>query len=252
MAENLRNMTALVTGAARRIGRELCLALVEEGVNLVLHYRSGADEAQELATTLAGHGVETWVVQADFEEPREYQTLIERAIAEAGSLDILINSAAIFPAATLDEMTLAELNRTMEVNAWVPLALSRDFARLAERGKIVNLLDTRIAGYDWNHTAYILSKQALALLTRMTALEFAPAVTVNAIAPGLILPPPGKGADYLEELAETVPLLRHGSARDIAEAAIYLLRSEFVTGQVIYVDGGRHLTEGSDGPHPHL
>jgi pteridine reductase len=249
---NLRNKTALVTGAGRRIGRELCLALAKEGVNLVLHYRSAADEVQELATTLAERGVETWLEQADFEEPGEYGTLIERAMTQAGGLDILINSAAIFPPGGLGDMTLADINRAMEVNAWVPLVLSRDFARLAERGKIVNLLDTRIEGYDWNHGAYILSKQALALLTRMTALAFAPAVTVNAIAPGLILPPPGKDPDYLKELAKTVPLLRHGSPRDIADAAVYLLGSEFLTGQVIHVDGGRHLMEYGDGPHPHL
>ena len=251
MAESLRNKTALVTGAARRIGRELCLALAKEGVDLVLHYRSAADEVQELATTLAGCGVKTWLVHADFEEPGEYETLIERAKAQAGSLNILVNSAAIFPAGGLAEMTLADLNRAMEVNAWVPLVLSRNFARLAVRGKIINLLDTRIEGYDWNHGAYILSKQALALFTRMTALEFAPVITVNAVAPGLILPPPGKDERYLEKLTETVPLLRHGSPRDIADAVLYLLRSEFVTGQVIYVDGGRHLMEYGDGPHPH-
>lgn len=252
MAENLRSKTALVTGASRRIGRELCLALAEEGVNLVVHHRSMGDEAQKLAAELAERGVKTWLVQADFEEPQECQSLIERVIAEAGSLDILINSASIFPAGTLNEMTLDDLNRTIQVNAWVPFLLSRDFARLAGRGKIINLLDTRIEGYDWKHAAYILSKQALALLTRMTAVEFAPAVTVNAVAPGLILPPPGKDQDYLNELAKTVPLRHHGSPRDIADAAIYLLKSDFVTGQVIYVDGGRHLMEDGNGPHPHL
>jgi hypothetical protein len=149
-------------------------------------------------------------------------------------------------------MNLDDLNRTIQVNAWVPFLLSRDFARLAGRGKIINLLDTMIEGYDWNHAAYILSKQVLALLTRMTALKFAPAITVNAIAPGLILPPSGKGQDYLEERARTVPLQRHGSPRDIADAAVYLLKSDFVTGQVVYVDGGRHLMENDHGPHPHL
>ena len=232
MAENLRSKTALVTGASRRIGRSLCLALADECINLVIHDRSSmGDEAQELAAELTERGVRTWLVQADFEEPREYQSLIERVIAEAGSLDILINSASIFPAGTLDKMTLDDLNRSIQVNAWVPFLLSRDFARLAGRGKIINLLDTRIEGYDWQHAAYILSKQVLALLTRMTALEFAPAVTVNAVAPGLILPPPGKGQDYLEELAGTVPLRHHGSPRDIAEAVLYLLKSDFVTGQ---------------------
>ena len=139
--------------------------------------------------------------------------------------------------------------RHLHVNAWTPLVLSREFARHAGRGKIINLLDTKIMGYDREHVAYILSKQMLAALTTMCAAEFAPAVTVNAIAPGLILPPSGKDETYLASLAQTVPLRRHGGPGDITDAALYLLKSDFVTGQVIYVDGGRHLREESNGPN---
>ena len=138
--------------------------------------------------------------------------------------------------------------RHLQVNAWAPFVLSREFARLAGRGKIINLLDTKIISSDRTHVAYLLSKQMLAALTSMCALEFAPNVTVNGIAPGLILPPPGKDDSYLEQLAQTVPLKRRGSPDDIADAARYLLQSDFVTGQIIYVDGGRHLREGDDGP----
>ncbi|MDA8093168.1 MAG: SDR family oxidoreductase [Betaproteobacteria bacterium] len=251
MRDTLRGKTALVTGGATRIGRELCLALAENGANVVIHQRRGDDQGSELAAALTGRGVDAWRVEADFEKPDEYESLIARAAAQAGRLDMLINSAAIFPAGALEDVTLPDVHRAMQVNAWVPFVLSRDFARLAGKGKIINLLDTRISGYDWTHAAYILSKHALALLTRMSALRFAPAVAVNAIAPGLILPPAGKGGDYLDALAGTVPLQRHGAPRDVAQAAMYLLRSEFVTGQVIYVDGGMHLAEGSHGPHPH-
>lgn len=102
----------------------------------------------------------------------------------------------------------------------------------------MNLLDTRVAGYDFSHAGYILSNQLLAILTRMTALEYAPLVTVNAI---LILPPPGKDATYLEALAGTVPLRRRGGAQDIVRAMLFLIDSPFITGQTVYVDGGAHL-----------
>ncbi|MBN1459416.1 MAG: SDR family oxidoreductase, partial [Armatimonadetes bacterium] len=127
--------------------------------------------------------------------------------------------------------------------------LTRTFALHARRGAVVNFLDTRVDGFDWKHVSYILSKHALLLLTRMTALEFAPDVRVNAVAPGLILPPPGQDEGYLEQQAHTVPLRRHGSAGDVTEAVLYLLRSEFVTGQVLFVDGGRHLMEYPSGSH---
>jgi len=132
------------------------------------------------------------------------------------------------------------------LNAWAPFALSRAFAGQERPGKIVNLLDTRIVGYDRSHVAYILSKHMLAVVTRMTALEFAPAITVNAVAPGLIVLPEAKES-CAQELAQALPLRRHGDADDVVDAVMFLLRSKFITGQVIYVDGGRHVRESAGG-----
>jgi hypothetical protein len=249
--EALRGKTALITGAAKRIGHEIAVGLAEEGVNIVVHYRSSAEEAEELRAELGVRGVKSWSLKADFERPEEYESLIARCWEIAGRLDILINSASVFLPGTLQEASLGDLVQQMQINAWAPLVLSREFARAAGRGKIVNLLDARISGYDWSHAAYILSKHALSVLTRMTALAFAPAITVNAVAPGLILPPPGRDPSHLDRLAHTVPLKRHGDPSDISDAVIYLLKSEFVTGQVIYVDGGWHLWGHSSGPNPH-
>jgi hypothetical protein len=105
----------------------------------------------------------------------------------------------------------------------------------------VNLLDAKLASNDRTHVAYLLSKHMLAVMTRMTALEFAPHITVNAVAPGLILPPAGQDETYLEALAAGVPLRRHGTTADVADAVVFLLQSTFITGQVIQVDGGAHL-----------
>jgi pteridine reductase len=244
MPSVLRGKTAVVTGAARRIGRALSTALGAEGVNVVIHdHRSLHGECQELCDELERAGVGSWIVSADFEKPRDYRSFIERSLKVAGSLDILINNAAVFEGDTIKDADFSILVRHMQINAWAPLVLIRDFARLAGKGKIINLLDTRVAGYDWKHVSYILSKHALGLLTKMTALEFAPRVAVNAVAPGLILPPPGKDMKYLRELAKDVPLRRHGGPGDVVDAALFLLKSGFITGQVVYVDGGRHLTE---------
>jgi NAD(P)-dependent dehydrogenase (short-subunit alcohol dehydrogenase family) len=246
----LRGRTALVTGAGRRIGRAIALALAQAGVNVAVHYSSSGSEAGQFVEEVKRHGVQAWAVHADFNQSAETETLIARTLKETHSLDFLVNSAAIFLPGTLRDLDFAGLMEHMRVNAWTPLLLSRDFARLAGTGKIVNLLDARIAAGDSAHVGYLLSKQALAGLTRMMALEFAPRITVNGIAPGPILPPPGKGEGYLRQVAETVPLQRHGEPADIAAAALYLLESDFVTGQILYVDGGQHLKEPPGGSNP--
>ncbi len=250
MANDLRGQTALVTGAAKRIGAAISRALAREGVNVVLHYHDASHEAEQLRSEIEALGVASWLVQADLEKPSEYETLIARSIDDAGKLDILVNNASLFTLDSLTRVTFESLTQNMQVNAWAPFALSRDFARLAGRGKIVNLVDSRTHDFDWTHVAYILSKHVLLVLTRVTALRFAPNITVNGVSPGLILPPPGEDESYIERLTNTVPLKRHGSPEDIADAVIYLLKSDFVTGEVINVDGGRHLKEYESGPRP--
>jgi pteridine reductase len=242
--------TALVTGAAKRVGNKIALALADEGVNVAVHYRSSLEEAEKLCAEIESCGVKSWAVKADFEKPEDYETFMEKIWKIVGPVDILINNSSIFPKNTLRDMNFTSIMQNVEVNAWVPLVLSRDFARLAGSGKIINIIDSRIWQFDLTHTAYILSKQMLWTLTRMSALEFAPGITVNAIAPGLILPSTGMNPDQFERLAKTVPLKRHGSPDEIADAVIYLSRSSFLTGVVIHVDGGLHLMEYRDGSHP--
>ena len=241
---SLKGKVALITGASKRIGRALAIALAEDGVNVVAHDRKAMEaETAKVCDEVVECGSRAWSVTADLERPEEYESLITRAMKAAGSLDILINNASIFLPNTLMDVGFGDVTRHLQVNAWAPFVLSRDFARLAERGKIINLLDTRISGYDRAHAAYVLSKRMLSVLTSMCALEFAPDFTVNAVAPGLILPPAGKDESYLAGLAKTVPLRKHGGPADIADAVLYLLKSDFVTGQTIYVDGGKHLGE---------
>ncbi len=245
--ESLRGKTALVTGASKRIGREISLQLAQEGVHVIAHYNQSEDEAKKLCEELAALKVKTWPIKANFEIQSEYETLIDRSFSIAGNIDYLINSASLFPFENMDTVTFQGMIDNMQVNAWAPFVLCRKFSERAKVGKIINLLDSRIKDQDWNHVGYMWSKHVLTAMNRMLALKYAPNITVNGIAPGLILPPPGQPQSYLEERVNTVPLKRHGDPFDIAQAAIYLLKTKFVTGNIVFVDGGRHLKEYDNG-----
>ena len=251
MIKNLKGKTALITGASQRIGKAISLALAGEGVNILVHYKASPEETDGLRLELSARKnlpngkIKSWIVKADFSNPEEYRTLIKRSMELAGRIDILVNNASIFSADTINDVEFDSVINKIEINSWVPFLLTRDFATLAQGPgrSVINVLDSRIKGYDRNHVSYILSKHVLRVVTEMCALHFAPDISINAIAPGLILPPAGKTEDYLMRLAETVPLKRHGGPDDIAQAAIWLLRNDFMTGQIVFVDGGRHLQE---------
>jgi pteridine reductase len=248
-ARRLEGKNALVTGAARRIGRAVSLALAREGANVAVHYSGSEKDASSLAAEIEQLGVRATALRADISDPDELAGLVGRAREALGTIEILVNNASIFPSDTLATVDLAGLERNLELNAWAPLVLTRALAAQCERGHVINLLDSRVSGFDHTHVAYIFSKHVLSAITRMAALELAPGIAVNGIAPGLILPPAGKDEEYVDRLAQTVPLKRRGAPEDIAAAAVFLATSEFITGETIYVDGGRHLKEYSgDGP----
>lgn len=240
MANNSKP-TALITGAAKRIGRATALALAKDGIQIVIHYRDSKNEAQELAKNIESVGVRCWLVEADLSQRAQVASVIERAKGLAGSIDILINNASIFPVSRLMDFSGADLDLNLQVNAFAPLMLSRAFAAGLQDGVIINFLDSRITDYDSEHVAYHLSKRVLFSLTRMLALELAPRIRVNAVAPGLILPPAGADRGYLERMKKSNPLERIGQLDEIIETVKYLINNRFVTGQVIFVDGGRHL-----------
>src|SRR5262249_48814002 len=167
----LKGQTALVTGAARRVGQAIAVALADRQVNVVIHYRHSATRAEELRHSLITRGAQAFCVGADFDNPDEADSLIERAHAVAGPIQILINSASEFQPEALDAMTHASLVHSMTVNAWAPFTLTRAFAHQTTNGKVVNFIDAQISGSDLSHASYILSKYQLATLTTMTALQ---------------------------------------------------------------------------------
>jgi pteridine reductase len=237
----LQGKVALVTGAAKRLGRAVALGLAEKGARIIIHYHSSAGEAEETAGLIRKTGGKVWTVEADLAKSEECQRLFTQAGKTAGRIDILVNSASIFPRQSLLDFRAEDLTANIQVNAMAPLILSRQLARQAKEGVIINFLDTHITGYQKGHAAYHLSKRLLFSLTRMMALEFAPAIRVNAVAPGLILPPEGEDENYLKTHAQENPLKAHGRAEDVTQAVIFLLQSSFITGQVIFVDGGFHM-----------
>lgn len=237
----LKGQTALVTGGAVRIGRAICEALASAGINVVIHYRHSAVEAEALRSALEERGVKAWALAADLNSEAACRDLIARATTVAGRLDILINNAAVFHKDNLLATTEDKLLAEFWPNLFAPLLLMRAFAGSCAGGKIVNLLDRRIAGLDTECISYVLAKKALAELTQLAARELAPRFTVNGVAPGAVLPPPGKGADYLHDHAGPVPLLKQVTPADVASAVLALLQHDSVTGQTLFVDGGQHL-----------
>jgi NAD(P)-dependent dehydrogenase (short-subunit alcohol dehydrogenase family) len=250
---SLRGRTALVTGAARRLGRAIAVALAREGVDVLVHYGHSAAEAEQTAAELRALGVRSWTLRAELGDPGQAEALWDQAWARAGAIDILVNSASAFPEDTLANFTAAGMEAALRVNTLAPVLLSRRFAA-APGGRagggvgprdrvIVNLLDSRALGRLRAHFSYQASKRLLGDFTRLLALELAPAVRVNAVAPGMILPPPGLDPQLQARLAATNLLGRWGEPEDVARAVLFLASSHFVTGQVLYVDGGGAVKE---------
>jgi pteridine reductase len=243
----MRGRAALVTGAARRLGKAIAEALAREGADVVVHHGHSGTEAEQTAAGLRALGVRAWTVRADLGDPAQAQALWEQAeaLAGAGRIDILVNSASIFPEDTLAGFTAGGLETSLRVNALAPALLARRFAAAGPGGDrvIVNLLDSRALGRMRRHLSYQLSKRLLADFTRLLALELAPAVRVNAVAPGMVLPPSGLGPDAQARLAATNLLGRWGKPEDVAQAVLFLAASDFVTGQVLFVDGGGAVKE---------
>ncbi|MFQ5479960.1 MAG: SDR family oxidoreductase [Thermodesulfobacteriota bacterium] len=232
--------TALITGGARRLGEAMSIKLASLGYNIALHYHSSSPDG--LVERIHSLGVKCLPQRYDLTDKDGASELVKEAAAKLPRLELLVNNAAIFERASFTETSEQLLEKHMELNLKAPYRLSRDFALTADRGQIINIIDANAVKNNSAYAAYIISKKGLMGLTTMTALEFAPAIRVNAIAPGLILPPPGEGEKYMKEAAEKrVPLKRQGKVGDITAALEFLLKNEFITGQILFIDGGEHL-----------
>ena len=237
---DLEGVTALVTGGARRVGRAITLGLASAGCNVVIHHGSSPDEAEETAAEARVLGVTANVIQADLASDPES---VFAAAADLAPIRVLVNSAAVFPKDTLAAVSLEAWQEAIAVNALAPVMLTQDFAAQVgdEGGVVINVTDWRTERPYLEHFSYTISKGALDTFTRAAAVALAPKIRVNAVALGAILPPPGKDAEYLRRLATEIPLQRTGGTEPVVDAVLALVRNEFITGEILRVDGGAHL-----------
>lgn len=239
----LRGARALVTGAGVRVGRALAEALMREGAHVAIHYRGSERGAREAAAEGKGMGVNVALLQADLADAAMARGLAARAADALGGLDILVNSAAIMERRPIADVTPEDWDRAMDLNLRAAFFTAQGAAAAmgGAGGAIVNVAD--LAAFErWTgYPVHVLSKAGVVVMTELMARAFAPRIRVNAIAPGAVLLPDDWDEAMRAKLAQTTPLRRLGTAQDVADAMLYLLASDYVTGETIVVDGGRRI-----------
>ena len=235
---------ALVTGAAKRIGRALALDLAAAGFDLAVHYRTSAAEAQAVVAAVAALGRRAVALPADLADERATAALVGEAAAALGPITLLVNNAAVFDYDRPETADHERWQRQMAINLRAPLVLTQGLlAQLPAGGPadVVNLIDARVLNLTPHYTSYTVSKAGLWVLTQHLARALAPRVRVNAIAPGPVLPHAGMSDQAFAALARATPLGRGPSIEDICRALRTILETPSMTGQLLALDGGRHL-----------
>ena len=239
---SLNGKMVLITGAAKRIGRSLSLAVAQAGADVVIHYGNSRSDAESTRMEIESLGRKAFLLQADFMDAEQVADLMPRA-REYGPVFALVNNAAIFEPLNWKNSSMDDMNRHLKVNLIAPFLLSQAFAQSLspeESGRIINMLDWRALRPGPDHLPYTISKAALGALTRSLAVALAPQMTVNGLALGAILPP-SDGA-MTGNILDNVPARRWANLDEVGQALIFLLDGPaYVTGEILHVDGGRHL-----------
>ncbi len=234
-----------MTGGAKRIGRATALELAKRGCDVAIHYRNSAAEAEETAALVQASGRQAAVFQAALEDARAAAALPGLVVERLGRLDILINNAATFEPMSLKDFNPMAWNATLAVNLNAPMILAHaafPFLSAHGHGRVINLADICVDRPWPDHLAYCVSKAGLVTLTRALAKAMAPAVRVNAVAPGAAMLPEGYTPEDVKAIIRHVPALRAGSPEDVAAAVVFLAADcDYVTGAILAVDGGRSI-----------
>src|SRR5210317_1154919 len=240
------NKRILITGAAKRIGKEMALSFFNKGWDIVIHYNSSKEEAGALADQMnSERNNNAMLVQANLDNANEVEMLVEKILSKNGSIDALINNASTFYPTPIGTFSEENWDALMGSNLKAPLFLIQSFHKQLKKNKgfIINITDINVDKALVNHSIYLAAKSGLQTLTKALAKELAPHIRVNAIAPGAILEPPNTEwtSEQKNKIIDAVPLKRIGSEKDIVDAAIYLSEAEYVTGQILNIDGGKSL-----------
>ena len=239
---NLKDKTILVTGSARRIGRILALAVAKAGGNVIIHHSNSPEEAKETKQEIVSLGQKATIIQADFSDPKSTGEFIME-IFSSHKLDGLVNNASVFSNLSWADTQITQWNNHLAINLTAPFLLSQAFGKNLSTnldGRIVNILDWRALQPGTDHLPYTISKAGLAALTKSLAAALAPNITVNGIAFGAVLPPSDGGSN--ENILSLVPLPRWAEITEVEETLLFLLGGpKYITGEIIHLDGGRHL-----------
>lgn len=237
----LAGQVVLITGGARRVGRSMALACAAAGADVAVHHGHSRREADEVVAQVRALGRRAVAVQADLARTKAVSEVVARAAGELGPLTALVNSASVFESMNWRDTTLAKWQENLDVNLTAPLLLSQAFAEQCQPvGRIVNILDWVALRPQPQRLPYTVSKAGLAALTQALAIDMAPDVVVNGLALGAILPP-ADGGDNAKVIAP-VPMRRWAQNGEVEEALVFLLScSTYITGEILHVDGGRHL-----------
>lgn len=241
----LAGHVALVTGAGRRIGRVIALALARAGADVVVNYNQSRREAQQAVREIRKLGVEALAIRADVSKPAQVAAMFRAVVKQFRHLDILVNNAGIFFPGKWDKLTERDWDRILAVNLKGPFFCAQAAARIMQKqrqGRIINI--SSLGGLEaWpSYTHYCASKAGLIMMTRCLAKALAPHILVNSVAPGTILFPNEQQSPWSENVLKTTPLRKPGRPEDIAEMVLYLAtRGDFITGQVFAVDGGKSI-----------
>ncbi len=238
----LAGKAALVTGAAKRIGRAVALRLAESGANVAITYLGSQAEAEETVRDLARLDVDAIAIRADLNEPESIRQMVAAAIGEFGRLDILVNNAGAFESAALESITVEQWDAMFATNTRAPFLVAQAaFSHLRDAGgRIINI--GSLGGiHPWaTHGHYCTSKAALHMLSQTMAKAWAPEISVNCVAPGMIVQ--GEVGEAYVHFAQRTPMRRNGTAEDVAEAVMFFATGpHFITGQLLAVDGGLGL-----------
>ena len=240
------NKTILITGAAKRIGKEMALSFFNKGWDIVIHYNGSKEEAEALADKMnSERSNSAMIAQANLDNADEVTKLVDKTLSKNSRIDALINNASTFYPTPIGTFSKESWNALMGSNLKAPLFLIQAFHKELEKNKgfIINITDINVDKALVNHSIYLAAKSGLQTLTKSLAKELAPSIRVNAIAPGAILEPPNVEwtTEQKNNIIYAVPMKRMGTEKDIVDAAIYLSEAEYVTGQILNIDGGKSL-----------